>query len=404
METTEEQAKVLEVKRQKSFWFADWSFPLIVGIMSAAVFAGTHMYVMYGVGAFNEVSIVAMLKAGLDGGSYGAAAAFGASFLFARILEGSLVGILNLGGSILTGIGIGVPAILLSMKIAAPIDNFALSLLTGLVLGLIVGGIIVLIRKFTINQSNSIFGADVMMGAGNSSGRFLGPLIILSACAASIPIGIGATLGALGFYAWKKPIAGGAILGAMILGAIFPAVNIVVGAMTGSVIAMLSGVTDHVAHGGPIVAVLGAVDHVAMFFVAVIAGIAVTVLMLRILKPTLQHTAVAAANGVTVADLSETETSDVYTKTETFDSITEIMSDEAIVLGETATTKDGVIEDLVQRLEKQRLSQIKTGLKKSSMIEKRKVRRESVWESLFHTENQLMFLNQQWLLPEVKME
>ena len=68
-----------------------------------------------------------------------------------------------------------------------------------------------------------------------------------------------------------------------------------------------------------------------MFFVAVIAGIAVTVLMLRILKPTLQHTAVAAANGVTVADLSETETSDVYTKTETFDSITEIMSDEAIV-------------------------------------------------------------------------
>lgn len=26
METTEEQAKVLEVKRQKSFWFADWSF------------------------------------------------------------------------------------------------------------------------------------------------------------------------------------------------------------------------------------------------------------------------------------------------------------------------------------------------------------------------------------------
>lgn len=62
-----------------------------------------------------------------------------------------------------------------------------------------------------------------------------------------------------------------------------------------------------------------------------IAGIAVTVLMLRILKPTLQQTAVAAANGVTVADLSETETSDVYTKTETFDSITDIMSDEAIV-------------------------------------------------------------------------
>lgn len=201
---TEEQVKAVEAKRQKSFWFADWSFPLIVGIMSAAVFSGTHMYVVYGVGAFNEVSIVAMLKAGLDGGSYGAAAAFGASFLFARILEGSLVGILDLGGSILTGIGIGVPAILLSMKITAPIDNFALSLLTGLVLGLIVGGIIVLIRKFTINQSNSTFGADVMMGAGNSSGRFLGPLIILSACAASIPIGIGATFRRVGFLCLEK--------------------------------------------------------------------------------------------------------------------------------------------------------------------------------------------------------
>ncbi|HGH4038097.1 fructose-specific PTS transporter subunit EIIC [Enterococcus sp. C76] len=139
--------------------------------------------------------------------------------------------------------------------------------------------------------------------------------------------------------------------------------SIVVGAMTGSVIAMLSGVTDHVAHGGPIVAVLGAVDHVAMFFVAVVAGIAVTVLMLRILKPTLQHTAVAAANGVAVADLSESETSGVYTKPETFDSITDIMSDEAIVLGETATTKDGVIEDLVQRLEKTAAITDKNGFK-----------------------------------------
>ena len=123
-----------------------------------------------------------------------AAAAFGASFLFARILEGSLVGILDLGGSILTGIGIGVPAIFLSMGIKAPVENFGLALLTGALLGLAVGGVIVLIRKFTINQGNSTFGADVMMGAGNASGRFLGPLIILSAAGASIPIGIGATL------------------------------------------------------------------------------------------------------------------------------------------------------------------------------------------------------------------
>lgn len=56
------------------------------------------MYYLYGIGAFNEVAFVAMLKAGIDTGVYGAVAAFGASFLFARIIEGSLVGILDIGG------------------------------------------------------------------------------------------------------------------------------------------------------------------------------------------------------------------------------------------------------------------------------------------------------------------
>lgn len=214
--------KKLQLEKTKSFWYADWSFPLIVGLMSAGVFAGTSMYFNYGTGAFNEVAFVAMLKAGMTGGSYGACAAFGASFLFARVLEGSLDGILDLGGSILTGVGLGIPAILLSMGIKKPIENFPLALLTGAIIGILIGLVIYAIRHFTLKQANSTFGADIMMGAGNETGRFLGPLIIISATQASIPIGLGAIIGAVLFYAWKKPITGGAIIGAMITGLFFP--------------------------------------------------------------------------------------------------------------------------------------------------------------------------------------
>jgi uncharacterized protein (TIGR03579 family) len=206
----------------KSFWYGDWSFPIFVAFLSSGIFAGTHMYYVYHIGAFNDVAIVAMLEAGINGGGYGAAAAFGASFLFARVLEGSLVGILDIGGSLQTGIGIGVPALMLGAGFTAPLTNFTFSLLTGAILGFLVGYIVIGLRKFTVGQANSTFGSDVMMGAGNSSGRFLGPLIVLSACSASIPIGIGSIAGAAIFYAWKKPVAGGAILGAMILGAFFP--------------------------------------------------------------------------------------------------------------------------------------------------------------------------------------
>lgn len=208
--------------KEKNFWYADWSFPIFVALLSSGVFAGTHMYYTYHIGAFNDVAIVAMLEAGIQGAGYGAAAAFGASFLFARVLEGSLVGILDIGGAIQTGIGIGVPALLLGAGITAPVESFALSLITGALLGVIVGYAIIGIRKFTVGQSNSTFGADIMMGAGNTAGRFLGPLIIISAASASIPVGIGSIAGAAIFYAWKKPVAGGAILGAMILGAFFP--------------------------------------------------------------------------------------------------------------------------------------------------------------------------------------
>jgi uncharacterized protein (TIGR03579 family) len=204
------------------FWYSEWSFPVFVACLAAGIFAGTHMYYVYHVGAFNDIAVVAMLAAGIKGGSYGAAAAFGASFLFARVLEGPLVGILDIGGSLQTGVGIGIPAMMLAAGFTAPLESFPLALITGAVLGFVIGTVIILIRRYTIHAVGSTFGADVMMGAGNASGRYLGPLIIVSAAMASIPVGIGATVGAVLFYAWKKPIAGGAVLGAMVFGAIFP--------------------------------------------------------------------------------------------------------------------------------------------------------------------------------------
>lgn len=214
--------QVSETMYKKSFWYADWSFPILVALLASGIFTGTHMYYVYKVGAFNEVAIVALLEAGLQGSGYGAAAAFGASFLFARVLEGGLVGVLDIGGSLMTGVGIGIPALLLGAGIVLPIENFFLSIITGLFIGLLLGVIVISIKKFTVGQANSTFGSDVMMGAGNSAGRFLGPLIIISAASASIPVGIGSVIGGALFYLWNKPVAGGAILGAMVIGAFFP--------------------------------------------------------------------------------------------------------------------------------------------------------------------------------------
>lgn len=216
--------KSIKNELKNNFWFSDYTFPLFVSFLAAAIFAGTHMYYVHGTGFMNGVSTLSMLKQGMEGGgeAYGTAAAYGASFLFARILEGSLVGILDIGGALHTGLGTGVAAMILSTGYTAPVENFAFSLITGAVIGLIMGFVIIFIRKFTVGGVGSTFGADVMMGAGNTSGKFLGPLLVISACMASIPVGIGSIIGAVVFYRMSRPISGGAILGAMILGFIFP--------------------------------------------------------------------------------------------------------------------------------------------------------------------------------------
>ncbi|MCG1085030.1 fructose-specific PTS transporter subunit EIIC [Staphylococcus epidermidis] len=57
-----------------------------------------------------------------------------------------------------------------------------------------------------------------------------------------------------------------------------------IGAMIASVIAAIGGVGDKVAHGGPIVAVLGGISNILWFFVAVIVGSLATMLTVLLFK------------------------------------------------------------------------------------------------------------------------
>ncbi|MGA9467298.1 MAG: PTS fructose transporter subunit IIBC [Exiguobacterium marinum] len=62
-----------------------------------------------------------------------------------------------------------------------------------------------------------------------------------------------------------------------------------IGAMVGAAIAITVGVTNNVPHGGPVVAVLGAVDNVIMFFISVIIGSLITAFTTIFLKERAQR-------------------------------------------------------------------------------------------------------------------
>ncbi|SMF84209.1 PTS system D-mannose-specific IIA component, Fru family /PTS system D-mannose-specific IIB component, Fru family /PTS system D-mannose-specific IIC component, Fru family [Paenibacillus uliginis N3/975] len=129
--------------------------------------------------------------------------------------------------------------------------------------------------------------------------------------------------------------------------------SVMIGSMTGSVIAMLGQVGDRVAHGGPIVAVLGAVDHVLMFFVAVIVGSIVTALMIKLLKKdvdvdqpqALVEDAFVPASTVDSKPLPQKEE-----QHEPVNKLTDIVSFDLIDTALTATSRDGVIDEMIEKL------------------------------------------------------
>ncbi len=221
------EKKTVQIERKKTFMdslndflLKDSSFILLVMAAAASIFAGTFLFIRYNTGAFNEIAIVQLLKDGLETGDYSGATGFAAGFLIARILEGPLVGVLDIGGSLMTGVGIGIPALLLSLGFDLPFSNFVFALAFGAFVGFLIGALIMLVRK-TVPEGVSVGGTEIMMGAGNAAGRYLGPMIIIAAGQYNPWTGFGAILGAVVFYKFDKEMTGGAILGAMLLGAIF---------------------------------------------------------------------------------------------------------------------------------------------------------------------------------------
>ncbi|MET7798042.1 fructose-specific PTS transporter subunit EIIC [Streptomyces decoyicus] len=156
---------------------------------------------------------------------------------------------------------------------------------SAIVLGAILGLMIAFDMGGPVNKTAFLFGSG-LIASGNQT--------VMGMCAAAIPVmplGQGlATLIRRHLYSEQERETGMAALfmglfgiseGAIPFAAARPAqvipANMLGGAVAGA-LAGMAGVADAVPHGGPIVAVLGAVDGVPMFFVAVVIGAVVTAL------------------------------------------------------------------------------------------------------------------------------
>ncbi|MDG0860188.1 fructose-specific PTS transporter subunit EIIC [Staphylococcus equorum] len=134
-----------------------------------------------------------------------------------------------------------------------------------------------------------------------------------------------------------------------------------IGAMIAAAIAAIGGVGDRVAHGGPIVAVLGGIDQVLWFFIAVIVGSIVTmfsVLTLRRKTPAIAEDVAHTDVGMSAQTQNDTEATTQNDaeisgdKQATSDDEIEVFHQEVIEISEKKLTRDEAIEHLVGQLNK----------------------------------------------------
>lgn len=126
-----------------------------------------------------------------------------------------------------------------------------------------------------------------------------------------------------------------------------------IGAMIGSVVAALGGVGDRVAHGGPIVAILGGINHVVWFFIAVIIGSIITMVIVLLLKRNALVNSTINNNNDTLEDNNKISSKGTTTKKENNKMINfngEVFSKELINLSDEKLTRDSAIEFLIEQL------------------------------------------------------
>lgn len=231
---------------------------------------------------------------------------------------------------------------------------------SSILLALILGAMISFDMGGPVNKVAFLFGS-AMIAEGNY--EIMGPIAV-AICIPPIGMGLATFLGKKKFQPAERE-AGKASFTMGLFGITEGAIpfaaqdplrvipSIMAGSMIGSVIAMLGHVGDKVAHGGPIVAVLGAVDNVLMFFIAVIAGAFVTALLVNILKRDVQTLDIPDAKEAekTQEVPQKTHQKEIKTANIEIKKLTDITSLELIDVNLAGLTRDDVIDEMIQKLD-----------------------------------------------------
>ena len=236
---------------------------------------------------------------------------------------------------------------------------------SSILLALILGAMISFDMGGPVNKVAFLFGA-AMIAEGNY--EIMGPIAVAIAVP---PIGLGlATLMFKNKFEGAERETGKASITMGFFGITEGAIpfaaqdplrvipSIMIGSMTGSVIAMLSGVGDRVAHGGPIVGLLGAVDNVIMFFVAITIGSIVVAFMIKILKKDVEQVPSVKVDGENSSSNNDetkqdrqAESSDSEGKAVEVEKLTDIISLDLIETNLSANTRDTIIDEMIGKLD-----------------------------------------------------